>query len=356
MSEALLCDVCPSFGPCHIGEDVHDEHCWNWRRDNGLELVSPVPEPARDDERAPENPVLARALKRLEEDAGKNRRPATTPREPRPKPVREPKPPKVKTPREPKPKAVKPPRQPRPKKVSAPRRTPEELLEIRRGNMIRDYEKRCGALWRSLFGTETPPIRSRALIGRPDLWKYAEARIAAKAPGSSIRSDLCVLGRITPERLQDPTLIAVDLAGEQYENSASIKVAASAVRRYRRIHGIDLIPDEVAVTVSRRDAAKAWCQERLVKAFDGREPPVKVLALAHRPDLWAFAEQALAAGFAHETVTTNARKLAHIPAEDLVDLSKSAHDLAPGEGRTAAFLRGAVVRFRTVTKIQERPE
>ena len=345
MSEALLCGQCPSFGPCHIGEDVDDEFCWNWRRDHGLELVSPEPEPAQEDERRTANPVLERALKRLEADAGTSRRPAIKSREPRPKPVREPKP-----------KTVKPPRQPRPKKARAPRRTPEELLEIRRGNMIRDYDARYGRFWALKFGTEVPPIRSRALVGRPDLWKYAEARIAAKAPESSIRSDLCVLGRITPERLQDPTLIAVDLAGEQYENSASIKVAASAVRRYRRIHGIDLTPDDIAVTVSRRGAAKAWCQERLVKAFDGREPPVKVLALRDRPDLWAFAERALAAGFALETVTTNARKLAHISAEDLADLSKSPMTLAPGYNRTARFLRGAVVRFRNVMKIQESSE
>lgn len=47
MSEAapLLCDVCPFFPPCHIGEDVDDDHCWNSLRDRGLPLVRPVPQP-----------------------------------------------------------------------------------------------------------------------------------------------------------------------------------------------------------------------------------------------------------------------------------------------------------------------
>ncbi len=310
MSADLLCDVCPSFGPCHIGEDVDDEHCWNWRRDAGLPLDLPPPE-------VEERPVKA----------------------PRPKRTREPGPPKA----------------PRPKRTRvqrAQRRTSDELLEIRRGNLIIPYEERYGAYWARLFGEGvTPPIRSKTIVGRPDLWKYAEARMAAKSSEAALRSELTILSRISLERLHDPMLLCTPLGVEIYGDTKSAKFAATAIRRYRIFYSIDMTADRAAVTQSRRDAGKVWNRDKLAKAFGGRDPPVPVLALVHRPDLWEFAEKALTAGFSDMTVTTNARRLAHISAEDLTDPSKTAHNLAPGDGGTVKFLRGAIVRFRKVMMI-----
>ncbi len=325
MSEALLCGECPWFGPCHIGDEIPDDACWNEARDAGRPFAYPAPV-APEPESA--TPALARALERLKREAVPRK--AAPPREPRPpreKPVREPKPERVRTP-------------------SRFRKTPEEVLEIRRQNVSIPYERRWGPTWARIFGGRTPPVRSACLAGRDDLWQFAEARVAAGA--RALPSDLSVLHRFTVEQLRDPALACVPLARTLYPKTASANATASAIRRYRRVFGIDLGPDDAAVAAVRSEHAREVYARRVARVFGDREPPVVVWALAERPDLWAFAERALAAGFAHETVAGSCTKLAHVSAADLADPARDPVALAPGADRTARFLQSAIRRFRVV--------
>jgi hypothetical protein len=329
-SPALLCGVCPWFAPCHVGEEIPEDACWNEARDAGLPFVSPPePEPIPDD--PPANPILARAMKRL----GSEAKPRTAPRAPRP-------------PREPRP--VKVPKAPKPKRVRTSRvqKTPEEVREIRmRNTTYMSYESRYAKKWARLFGDgPEPPVKSSLIADRPDLWAFAEKRVAAGA--KSLESDLSMLARVPTEKLADPALPAVTAAREVFANQRTAQVVASAIRRFRRTLGIDLSIDEAAVQEVRSAISRETARLKVEAAFGDRKPPVLVLALADRPDLWEFAERALAKGFGEETIGKSCRQLSHIAVEDLRDPAKTAEDLEPGTTRNDAAIRTSIRRYRNI--------
>jgi hypothetical protein len=308
MSEVLLCGDCPFFPPCHIGVDVDDDHCWISLRDRGLPFVYPEPEPEPS-----VSPVIV----------------------PEPKRVRTPGPKRIRT-------------------RQSSRRDPEEVRQIRIANLIKGASERYEAHWRNLFGDgPEPPIRSNHLVGRPDLWTYAADRVAAGRAEGNIRSELAVLGRLSPEVLQDPARTCYDLGAALFQNRKSALEATGVIRRYRRILDIDLTTDEAERQERLTARMRALHEAQRNRLFADQEPLLRVRAIADRPDIRTFAERALAAGYAESTVKMTAWKCAHYSPATLADPAVAIDTILPADGtHTTKAIRECIDRFRRVMEVR----
>lgn len=252
MSEDMLCDVCPWFGPCHVGDDIPDGACWNDCRDAGLPFVYPAPA-------AVPAPAPVRA-------------------------TRAPKPPKSKVgrPREPEREdlarlaAVMAERGYRPSTIqrncSSLRRIPRDALEdlarsaesldpTRRymAQIVRIYrelllgvtrpppsapeyrEKAEATKYRRIVdacGGREPPVPLPIMATRPDLWEYAERLLANGMAPDRTKEAIWYISRI-PEETLTGAEPAIRVAERLTPTNSAISHARTAIciRRYRKVMG-----------------------------------------------------------------------------------------------------------------------
>ena len=301
MSEALLCGECPWFGPCHIGEDVADEDCWNWRRDHGLELVRPAPPPE----------------------------PVAVPKAPRPKRVRKQKPVREDLAAM---KAAMTARGYRPSTISRncsslrhiSREALEDLsLDAETLDPARRYMAQIVRLYRELLlgvprlpvtapeyrakaeatkrrqltercGNREPPVPLPVLATRPDLWEYAERLLASGMAPTGVKESIWYISQIPEDVLtgtESAEALAVRLAPGNSEYSH--KRNATCIRRYRKVmeataaaidSGSYFGPAEVAVLETSTTPEIAWDEYR--KAFPDSPRGIAAVLKAwgrHRP-------------------------------------------------------------------------
>ena len=296
----LLCGVCPHFEPCHLGEEIPDDDCWNYRRDHGLELVRPEPAPV------PDTPRPTRAGVRTY-------RPKLSPDEYRAR------------------------------KAAGGRKAGAARSE----NWFR---KHCG-------DGPRPPFQIVALLDRPDLWEYGEA-LKARMTRSTARHYLAACLALPREVLDDLGLDAPAIADARPDLDR--KLVVSAVDRYRQIVLGATTPERRTAAHLRTPAVCAKRRARQAADWealhfpDGRLPPVRLAVLAERPDLWTLAERLLAAGKRVKGVTSTVSTLSRIPAEVLADSTVSPFEVArqysPTEASRPAY-RGKIHTARIVLGI-----
>jgi len=292
MSEALLCDICPHFQPCHLGEEISDDDCWNVRRDLGLPLVRPAPAIEPEPVRTPPAP-------RISERSAKKR---------------------VRT--------------------SGPRLSPEEYTARKRDGGKKAAANRAETWYRDRCGDgPRPPFMVEALLARTDLWEFGEV-LKKRLSRSAARHYLAALCLVPVATLNDLSIDATAITDA--DSALDRKLTISAVDHYRR-HAFGVSTPERRVSAHlrtpevcahrREKQARDW----EVRHFgEGPYPQVRLAVLATRPDLWRLADLLLDAGKKRNTVTSLIATIAQVPARELADPTISADALATTYGSSEA--------------------
>jgi hypothetical protein len=269
--EALLCESCPAFPSCHIGEEIPDPECWNWRREHNLPLWQAPPEPQID-------PTPPKAARRKRTQQPKPRIPLELHKKhgPPPAPVRDDlalmqermqgefAEASIRT------------------SYYSLRRIPEEALsdlsiapewiELRTGirnlstHVIRyrryvlraelqprqrgpqdaDTRQRAVRTWkenfiRRNFGERTPPVLCAAIADRPDLWRYAEILTNDETvKKNTIHTAIWAIGLFSAEDLANsaeaPEALVERVCSDRSPETKARLV--TRIRHYREVFGI----------------------------------------------------------------------------------------------------------------------